>query len=205
VPRIRFRFAKTGPVRFISHRDTMRVFARALRRTGLAFSMTKGYNPHIRFSLPLPLPVGEEGLNELGEIRVEGPVEAAEFSERLNVELPEGLVVESAAVLTHPGKARPVEAIYEIAVPREDARRVKAALEGVLAGDVLVATRRRRSGVRTRNIRPFIKDIRWVGDRTMMHIGLTGEGSTGPAEVIALCTDDRTARRLRIVRTTVVV
>ena len=159
----------------------------------------------MRFSLPLPLPVGEEGLNELGEIRVESSVEAADFKERLNAELPEGLVVESVAVLTRPGKAKPVEAVYEITVPREDAGRVKAALEEVLAGDVLLATRLRRSGMRTRNVRPFIEDITWVGDRAVMRIGLTGEGSTGPAEVIGLCTDHHTSRRLRIVRTAVLV
>ena len=42
----------------------MGVFARAFRRAGLPLRMSQGFNPRPRFSLPAPLPVGIEGLEE---------------------------------------------------------------------------------------------------------------------------------------------
>jgi len=203
MPVVRFRFSKTGPVRFISHRDTMRAFARAFRRSGLALSMTSGYNPHVRFSLPLPLSVGEEGLNEVGEVRIEGSVEAGRFVDRMNRVLPAGIDIVSAAVLRRPTKARPVDAVYEVRIPRESVARIRTALKEALAGDVLVAERLRRGRMRKKNIRPFVREIGFTGDGAVMRIALTPDGSTDPAELVAACTDVGTARKLRVVRTAV--
>ena len=53
-----FAFSVTGDLRFISHRDTIRVFQRALARASLPVRYSEGFNPHPRLSLPLPRPVG---------------------------------------------------------------------------------------------------------------------------------------------------
>ena len=66
----RIRFTKTGRMRFLSHHDLMRLFERALRRTGLPLRMTEGYNPHPIISFPTALGLGIESLDEVLEFDV---------------------------------------------------------------------------------------------------------------------------------------
>ena len=47
-----------GDLRFISHRDTLRLFQRAVARAALPVRFTEGFNPHPRMMIPLPRPVG---------------------------------------------------------------------------------------------------------------------------------------------------
>ena len=51
-------FAVKGDLRFISHRDTVRMLTRALARSGLPVAYSQGFNPHAKISLLLPRPVG---------------------------------------------------------------------------------------------------------------------------------------------------
>ena len=59
--RLRIDFSVDGDIRFLGHRDMLRLFARAVVRSafgGLAVRYTQGFNPHPRLSIPLPRPVG---------------------------------------------------------------------------------------------------------------------------------------------------
>ncbi|HRS21141.1 MAG TPA: TIGR03936 family radical SAM-associated protein, partial [Clostridia bacterium] len=47
---IRLKFTKGSEVKYISHLDLMRVFQRALRRTGIPISYSSGFNPHMEIS-----------------------------------------------------------------------------------------------------------------------------------------------------------
>ena len=53
-----FTFSVTGDLRFISHRDTLRLLQRAVARADLPVRFSEGYNPHPRIAIPLPRPVG---------------------------------------------------------------------------------------------------------------------------------------------------
>ncbi|HED24896.1 MAG TPA: DUF2344 domain-containing protein, partial [Firmicutes bacterium] len=66
--RIWFSFARRERLRYISHLDMLRLFIRALRRGRLPLVYSKGFNPHPRFSLALPLPLGTTADDELGEV-----------------------------------------------------------------------------------------------------------------------------------------
>ena len=54
----RSRYTKLGKVRFTSHRDTARIWERALRRAGLPVADTSGFTPRPRMSFGLALPTG---------------------------------------------------------------------------------------------------------------------------------------------------
>jgi radical SAM-linked protein len=43
--RVRFRYERVGDLRFLSHRETMNVLARALRRARVPVHYTQGFNP----------------------------------------------------------------------------------------------------------------------------------------------------------------
>jgi radical SAM-linked protein len=63
--RVRIRFTKQDDLRWIGHRDLMRVWERLFRRAGVALSMTEGFHPKPRINFPSALAVGIAGMDEL--------------------------------------------------------------------------------------------------------------------------------------------
>lgn len=90
-------FTKKGDMKFISHLDLMRLFQRALRRSGLPVYITKGFNPHPKVSIRRALKLGVESDNEEAQFYLDNAdVKPQEFKERLNKQLPEGIKIKDA-------------------------------------------------------------------------------------------------------------
>ena len=58
--KVRIKFSKEGPMKFVGHLDTMRYFQKALRRAELPVAFSGGYSPHMIMSFAVPLGVGME-------------------------------------------------------------------------------------------------------------------------------------------------
>ena len=84
-------FTKKWDMVFISHLDLMRLFQRALRRSGLPFYLTRGYNPHPKISIKKALKLGVESESEEALFYMERHVESKEFINRLEEQFPEGI------------------------------------------------------------------------------------------------------------------
>ncbi len=65
-------FARAGAASYLSHLDTARALQRTFARAGIPLALSEGFRPKVRFSLPLPLPVGAAGLEELAVVEVTG-------------------------------------------------------------------------------------------------------------------------------------
>ena len=74
--------------KFISHLDLMRCFTRAINRSGMPVVFSQGFNPHMKMTFALPLPVGVSGLREAADIVFEDGVSDNEIMEKLNLNLP---------------------------------------------------------------------------------------------------------------------
>lgn len=61
---IRLRYAKRGPARFVSHRDTERLWRRVLRRCRLPLEVSEGFVPKEKIQMGYPLSVGLESDGE---------------------------------------------------------------------------------------------------------------------------------------------
>ncbi len=94
---IRVRFSRGESVKFISHLDLMKVFERAIRRSGLPIAYSKGFNPHPQMVFGLPLSVGMTSGCEYADFELGNETEPEEFMKRLNASLPEGIRVTAAA------------------------------------------------------------------------------------------------------------
>ena len=77
-------FEKGERLRHIGHLDIMRTMQRALRRSGLPVSYSKGFNPHILLGFASALSVGAVGENELMEITLDSGKGYAEFLEYMD-------------------------------------------------------------------------------------------------------------------------
>src|SRR5690242_21785399 len=97
--KLRFRFAKTGTLRLLSHHDLMRCTERMLRRADLPFKSTAGFHPTPRVVFALSLPLGVEGLDEVVEIEFTRDLDADAVLGRLNEQAPSGLLFQRVAVI----------------------------------------------------------------------------------------------------------
>ena len=68
--KVRIRFKKSGPVKFIGHLDTMRFFQKLLRRAGIPVAYSEGFSPHQKMSFAQALGVGVESEGEYFDLEL---------------------------------------------------------------------------------------------------------------------------------------
>ncbi len=94
-------FLKKGEMKFVSHLDLLRLFQRAVRRAGLPVTVTKGFNPHPKFSIKRALKLGIESEDEAAVFYLDNFIEPAEFKDRLNKQFPKGIEIKDAKTDTN--------------------------------------------------------------------------------------------------------
>jgi radical SAM-linked protein len=118
------RYKIYGDARFLSHQETMRVIVRSLIRSRVGLIYSQGYNPHPRFSLPLPRNVGLASDNELFCVKVqtqnEQQSEDFSFAVLIAKHLPSGFELMSVVIHSQPVTYRPVEVEYLVKVDLQD-------------------------------------------------------------------------------------
>ncbi len=156
--RLRLRYAKAGPLRFLSHLEVTRALERAIRRSGLPFGVTGGFSPKLRLSFGPSLPVGVSSSDEYFDVYLTERVVPEEAVGSLDATLPDGLRVLSAAYVdrsTRSITAAANVASYTVAIaaPALDVTNVVAAMEGLLKkGSLDVERKGRRETVDLREV-----------------------------------------------------
>lgn len=97
--RLRAKFSRGEPVKYISHLDTLRTFERAIRRAGIPIAYSKGFNPRPQMSFGLPLSVGVTSVSELVDLEMDERIAPEEFRERMNDNMPEGFRIIEAGYI----------------------------------------------------------------------------------------------------------
>ncbi len=88
---IRIEFTKRSWMKFISHLDLLRLFQRALRRSGLYVKLSEGFSPHPLIFFKGALKLGVESKSEFSSFVMKEDIQLDEFKERLECELPNGI------------------------------------------------------------------------------------------------------------------
>jgi len=96
---VKVKYKKGEEVKFISHRDLMRAFQRAVRRADLPMAYSQGFNPHMKISWGDALKVGATSEEEYATLHFEGWIKPKEVMEKLNKELPAGIEILEAFVI----------------------------------------------------------------------------------------------------------
>jgi radical SAM-linked protein len=89
--RLRVTYGKTGRLRFLSHLEVARACERSVRRAGLEYAVTQGFNPRMKLAFGPALPVGTAGLAEVYDVWLKRFVAPGEVLDRLRASTPEGL------------------------------------------------------------------------------------------------------------------
>lgn len=199
--KLRIKFKKYGPVRFIGHLDVMRFFQKAIRRAGIDVTYSTGFSPHQVMSFAAPLGVGLTSNGEYMDIQVnslpasrDGLTACQVLVENLNAASVRGLDVVSVRVLPDTaGNAMASVAAASYTVRFREGREPRilksasGALEAVnsfLAKDEILITKETKKGTREVNLRPGIYELTWEGDAFYMLVDASSAGNTKPIQVI---------------------
>ena len=185
--KVRIRFRKDGPLRFVGHNDLMRCWDRLLRRTGLPIRFSEGFHPKPILSSPLSLGLGLVGAQEVLEIELTGPVGATAIAQRLAAEAPQGLTIVEVSLPGVRSRAAVVEVEYRCPLPPEvRVEHVSERLQQVLACDSLPIQRHHpHKPDRCIDIRPMLRGM-WLSDNELCwRVRVTNAGTVRPQEALA--------------------
>ena len=183
-------FQKTGRMRFLSHHDLVRMFTRALRRTGLPLRWSEGFTPRPVLSFPLALGIGIESLEEAFEFELTEAADPEALLADLNRQMP-GEPGEIRFVSVEPvakagrGRVAAVEVRIEFhAAPPDLPERVREFL-----GRSESRVERPAGGpghpAKSVDVRPYVEDLRAEeGGLLWARIRVTGQGTTRPQEIV---------------------
>jgi radical SAM-linked protein len=140
--RLRVTYGKTGRLRFLSHLEIVHACERAVRRAGLRYAVTQGFNPRMKVAFGPALPVGTVGQREAYDLWLRHFVPTVEVLPLLRGVSPEGLMPVEASYVAQ-GEPSLVAAMtladYEVRVKGAGMgpRRLAEALRDVTASGSL--------------------------------------------------------------------
>lgn len=189
--KIRIKFRKNGPVRFIGHLDVMRFFQKALRRAEIDVAYSGGFSPHPIMSFASPLGVGLESNGEYVDIEVNSVTDSEDMLNRLNQASAPG--IEAVSVKLLPEKAENAMASVAAAAytvrfregrePRLDCAK---ALPMFLEQEHILIRKETKKGEREVDLRPGIYEFSISGEgRFSMLVDASSAGNIKPGLVMA--------------------
>jgi len=186
--RIRLRYRKLGPARFIGTREIGSVFLRAARRAGLPLAFSHGHHPMPRLSFSPAIPLGFSSDDEYVDLDLTAATPPETVAARLAAELPEGLEPAGAAEVSR--AAISIDAgiaafVYEVDLaaldrpPAPDA--VAAALERFARASSFPLRKHTRAGERTVDARRFVRALALSAPgRLSLELAVGPEGTVKP-------------------------
>lgn len=187
--RLRVKFRKYGPVRFIGHLDVMRYFQKAIRRAEIDVAYSAGFSPHQIMSFASPLSVGLESNGEYMDFEVHSLTSCEDVKERLNAVGAPGIEVTSVIVLPDTaGNAMASVAAASYTVRFREGREpeldIAAALPDFLAKEQILYTKETKKGTREIDLKAGIYELSWQDNHFTMLVDASSAGNIKPVQII---------------------
>ena len=183
--KLRFRFAKTGTLRLLSHHDLMRCTERMLRRADLPFKSTAGFHPSPRVVFALSLPLGIEGHDEVVEMEFTSALDGDETLSRLNAQVPVGLQFRRVSVVPLKATARPRRVVYSLRLPPNRVAMAETHCTALMA-EAQVWVERLKPSAKRLNIRPYLRALSIQDQLLTLDLWVTQTGTARADELFRL-------------------
>ena len=187
----RLKITKKGLLRYFSHLDWQNTFHKCLQRSGINMVYSLGFNPTMKVSMGIALPLFAQSEGELVDIEIYDNLTEKEVANLINPKLPDGAEIidvkrierstppvdisaQWAEYRITPYNKSDSESLYKIEKFRYDVDRV-------LSSDSILITKKNKKGIE--KITDFKKSIgtyRFEGNNLFIHLK-TGQGSDIPA------------------------
>lgn len=206
VQRLRLRFSKEGPARYIGHLDLARTLERSLNRARIPVAYTQGFNRRPRLSLAVALPLGYTSECELADIWLTDRMEPEDARAQMMSKIAPGIDVQavSEVPLNEPSLQSQTEASrYAVTLldPIDEAL-LQGRIANLLAADSIPRRRQGKRGqVKRYDLRPLIFDLalrEQAGKFAMieMYLSLMPAKTGRPDEVLEVLELDPLAARV---------
>ena len=173
VQRLRMKFSKIGPTRYISHLDLARALERALNRARVPVSYTQGYNPRPRMQFASALPLGFTSEAELADVWLEEEMVPAEAREQIMSRMAPGIVVHEVwevpldapamqASTLETAYVAQVDDVIDLGEDSIDRAELRQRVEGLLAAESVMRERRGKEY----DLRPLVLELDLEEDET---------------------------------------
>jgi radical SAM-linked protein len=188
--KIRVKFEKGEPVKFISHLDIMRTFERAMRRAKLPLAFSRGFTPHPRMVFASALPVGITSSGEYFDAEFYENIAPDEVGCRLNSALPEGIKIKKVGFADGKFPLSAINrALYKVIVSSGvTAADWESAVTSLLSQTNIIVDKVLKDKTKRVNIAPLIDDISIVNvskGKVELRMELsTGQGGSVQPQVI---------------------
>ena len=211
--RLRIKFRKYGPVRYIGHLDLMRFFQKAIRRAQIDVAYSSGFSPHQIMAFAAPLGVGLASNGEYMDIEVQSikctssmdctsstectssmdcssSMSCQDIMERLNKASVPGIEIISVKILPNTAgnaMASVAAAAYTIYFRegREPKTDIGAVLPHFLARKQILITKETKRGVREVDLKQGIYQLYLKEDHSIyMLVDASSGGNIKPIQVI---------------------
>jgi radical SAM-linked protein len=183
--KVRIRFRKDGALRLVSHHDLMRCFERMLRRAGLPFHSTEGFNPKPRLIFALSLALGIVGAEEVVELELDDELPIEELHERLSRQAPDGLTIRSVCRVAPKAGAHVRRVCYRMALAPNHHEHLLERIHTLMSTEHCWVDRTRPQRRRV-DLRPFVRGIHVYPDALEIDLWVTPHGTARPDEVLVL-------------------
>jgi radical SAM-linked protein len=159
--KLRLKFSKNGPIKFIGHLDVMRYFQKAIRRADIDIKYSEGFSPHQILSFAQPLSVGATSDGEYLDMTVVSMKSCQDIMDRLNSVMNEGIKIlaikeldeHEEKAMTLSGGARYSIGFRKACIPDFD---WMSEMEQYLSRDSLPAMKKTKSGEKEINMKEMI-------------------------------------------------
>lgn len=188
--KVRVKFKKYGPVRFIGHLDVMRFFQKAIRRAELDIAYSAGFSPHQIMSFAAPLGVGLESNGEYMDIELTTVTASKDMINRLNaVSVPGIEVVSMKALPEDAGNAMASVAAASYTIRFRDGRAPKFdylnKIEEFLASEQILIVKETKKSTLEVDLKPGIYEFKANEDGSLyLFVDASSSGNIKPATVI---------------------
>ncbi len=195
--KIRLRFSKGTPLKFISHLDLQRLFIRAFRRARLPMSYKEGFNPQPKLSFASALSLGYTSSGEYLAVEIEGEIEPGEVQKRLSQQLPMGISITEADEVPNdaPSLMAQVKSfLYRVKLESAEPLSIgqmDEAVNKIMNREELWISKSTKKGTRQINIIPYMLDLKVIPQETSfqweveMHLKMMSpEGTVKPVEIM---------------------
>lgn len=185
--KFRITLTKTGILRYFSHLDWQNTFFKVLARSGLNIAFSQGFNPSMKVSLGIALPLFLESSGELVDIEIYDNISESDLKLKLEKVLPDECKIISIVKLDKPTPAIATTAMwaeYEVKLFEDGIQKMESLrynIDKVLSSDEILMKKKNKKGLEKNiNIKPSIKSYRFEGESLFMTLK-TGDGSGIPA------------------------
>jgi radical SAM-linked protein len=191
VYRYRLKITKKGLLKYFSHLDWQNTFHKVLARTGLRMAYTLGFNPTMKVSMGIALPLFAESEGELVDIEILDNLSTQEVMDTINPKLPDGArVIEvkeveryatAVDICAHWAEYKITPYFKSDEAELYNFEKIRYDIERVLSSDCVLITKKNKKGLeKTTDFKKSIGSYRFTEDSLFIHLK-TGQGSEIPA------------------------